>query len=108
MIEPTESENKAELDRFCDAMLTIREEIDDVLDGKVAYNDSPLHHAPHTHDIVTANNWDREYSREVAAYPLPWVREKKIWPSVGRVDDTYGDRNLVCTCPPMEEYENMI
>merc|ERR1711871_922882 len=107
MIEPTESENKEELDRFCDAMLSIREEIDDVLDGKVAYEDSPLHHAPHTHDIISSSSWDRAYSREVGAYPLPWLTENKFWPSVGRVDDTYGDRNLVCTCPPMEEYESV-
>ena len=108
MIEPTESESKAELDRFCDAMLAIREEIDDVLDGKVAHADSPLHHAPHTHDVISSSNWDRVYSREVGAYPLPWVAANKFWPSVGRIDDTYGDRNLVCTCPPMEEYENMV
>jgi glycine dehydrogenase len=108
MVEPTESESKAELDRFCDAMLAIREEIDDVLDGKVAHADSPLHHAPHTHDVISSSNWDRVYSREVGAYPLPWVAANKFWPSVGRIDDTYGDRNLVCTCPPMEEYENMV
>ena len=105
MVEPTESESKDELDRFCDAMLVIRQEIDDVLDGKVRAEDSPLKNAPHTADVVTATNWDKLYSREVASYPLPWVKSNKIWPTVGRIDDTYGDRNLICTCPPLTEYE---
>ena len=86
-------------------MLVIRQEIDDVLDGKIRAEDSPLKHAPHTADVVTATNWDRVYSRETACYPLPWVKGSKVWPSVGRIDDTYGDRNLVCTCPPLTEYE---
>jgi glycine dehydrogenase len=107
MIEPTESESREELDRFCDAMLVIREEIDDVLNGSISHSESPLHHAPHTHDVVVSSDWSRQYSRETAAYPLPWVRDNKIWPTVGRIDDTYGDRNLVCTCPPLTEYEDM-
>ena len=105
MVEPTESESKDELDKFCDAMLTIKQEIDDVVEGRVPAQDSPLKGAPHTADIVSATEWNKVYSREVAAYPLPWVKSNKFWPSVGRVDDTYGDRNLVCTCPPLSEYE---
>jgi len=97
MIEPTESETRAELDRFCDAMIAIRGEIQAVLDGNIAPEDSPLHHAPHTADDL-AREWDRKYTREQAAFPLPYVRERKFWPFVGRIDNTYGDRNLVCTC----------
>ena len=105
MVEPTESESKDELDKFCDAMLIVKQEIDDVIEGRVSAQDSPLKGAPHTADIVSATEWNKVYSREVAAYPLPWVKSNKFWPSVGRVDDTYGDRNLVCTCPPLSEYE---
>jgi glycine dehydrogenase len=97
MIEPTESESRAELDRFCEAMIAIRREIQDVIDGKIAAHDSPLHHAPHTADDL-ADDWDRAYSREQAAFPLQWVRERKFWPAVNRIDNTYGDRNLICTC----------
>ncbi len=97
MIEPTESETRAELDRFCEAMIAIRAEIQAVLDGKIPAGDSPLHHAPHTADDL-AGDWTRAYSRETAAFPLPYVRERKFWPFVGRIDNTYGDRNLVCTC----------
>ncbi len=105
MIEPTESEDIAELDRFCDAMLEIRKEIDEVASGEVAPEQSVLHNAPHTVESVTASEWTHPYSREQAAYPLPYLREGfKFWPSVGRVDNAYGDRNLVCTCPPMEAY----
>ncbi len=104
MVEPTESESKAELDRFCDAMIAIRQEIQDVMDGKIAADNSPLHNAPHTQDVVMADNWDRPYTREQAAYPAPWVRAHKFWPHVGRVDDAHGDRHLYCTCPPMEDY----
>jgi len=105
MVEPTESEDLAELDRFCDAMLAIRKEIDDVGSGRVALDDSPLRHAPHTVDDLFDPNWDRAYSREVGAYPAPWIRTNKFWPTCGRVDNVYGDRNLVCTCPPLEAYE---
>jgi len=104
MIEPTESESKDELDRFCAAMLAIREEVQTVQDGKISPEDSPLHHAPHTADQVTADQWDRAYSREIAVFPASWVRENKFWPAVSRIDNTYGDRNLVCACPPLESY----
>jgi glycine dehydrogenase len=104
MVEPTESEDKAELDRFCDAMLGIRAEIADIEEGRIEYEDSPLFHAPHTQFVVTAETWNRSYTREQAAYPLPWVKDNKFWPSVGRVDNVYGDRNLICSCPPVSDY----
>ncbi len=104
MIEPTESEPKAELDRFCDALIAIRGEIEDVVTGKVDAKDNVLKHAPHTAAAVSINDWAHPYSREQAAYPLPWVRAAKFWPSVGRIDNPYGDRNLICICPPMEAY----
>jgi len=104
MIEPTESESKAELDRFCDAMILIRAEIQDVIDGRQPRAQSLLKNAPHTAPTVTASKWDRPYSREQAAYPAPWVRDRKFWPCVGRIDEAYGDRNLICTCPPMDQY----
>lgn len=104
MIEPTESESKAELDRFCDAMILIRAEIQDIIDGRQPRTNNLLKSAPHTASMVTASEWDRPYSREQAAFPAPWVRDGKFWPSVGRIDEAYGDRNLVCTCPPMDAY----
>jgi glycine cleavage system P protein (glycine dehydrogenase) len=104
MVEPTESESQAELDRFCDALIAIRKEIADVEAGRMDRTNNPLKNAPHTADVVTAANWDRPYSREVAAFPAPWVREWKFWPHVGRVDNLWGDRNLMCTCPPLESY----
>jgi glycine dehydrogenase len=104
MIEPTESESKAELDRFCEALIAIRGEIDEVITGRADAKDNVLKHAPHTASAVTADEWPHGYSREKAAYPLPWVRANKFWPSVGRIDNPYGDRNLVCVCPPIEEY----
>ncbi len=104
MIEPTESESMDELDRFCNAMLAIRDEIQAVQDGEISPEDSPLRQAPHTADNVTADHWDHSYSRQTAAFPAPWVRENKFWPSVARIDNTYGDRNLVCACPPLESY----
>jgi glycine dehydrogenase len=104
MIEPTESESKAELDRFCDAMLSIREEIAAVEAGRLDREDNPLKHAPHTAAVVTADHWPHAYSREQAAYPAPYLREHKFWPPVSRVDNAYGDRNLVCTCPPLEAF----
>ena len=103
MIEPTESEPKAALDRFCEAMVQIRAEIDTVAAGEIAADESPLHFAPHTVEAVSGTEWDRAYTRERAAFALGWVREHKFWPSVGRIDNPFGDRNLVCTCPPMEE-----
>ncbi len=105
MVEPTESESKEELDRFCEAMIAIREEIREIEEGRADLEDNPLRHAPHTVEVVTADEWSHRYSRSVAAYPLKWIRSRKFWPSVGRVDNAYGDRNLVCTCPPMEDYE---
>jgi glycine dehydrogenase len=105
MVEPTESESKAELDRFCDALVSIRAEIQQVEMGIADAEDNPLKHAPHTAAVVTAEEWDRSYSRAQAAFPAPWTREHKFWPTVGRVDNAYGDRNLVCSCPPVEEYE---
>jgi glycine dehydrogenase len=104
MIEPTESESKEELDRFCDAMIAIRAEIQAVADGEIDPENNPLRHAPHTAYVVTSDAWDRPYSREVAAFPAPWVKENKFWPAVGRIDNVYGDRNLVCACLPVEEY----
>ncbi|RQM26266.1 hypothetical protein B5M09_003157 [Aphanomyces astaci] len=107
MIEPTESENLAEMNRFCQSMILIRQEIEDVVQGKIAVEDSPLKHAPHTVDVVTANSWDRKYSRTQAAFPAPWHNEgktKAFWPTVGRVDNVFGDRNLVCSCPPLDSY----
>ncbi|MCB0616411.1 MAG: aminomethyl-transferring glycine dehydrogenase, partial [Phaeodactylibacter sp.] len=106
MVEPTESESKDELDLFCDAMLAIRQEIDEIARGEMDAQNNPLHNAPHPIDIVTADNWPYPYSREKAAYPLPYLRQgHKFWIGVGRVDNAYGDRNLICTCPPMEAYE---
>ncbi|KOX69058.1 Glycine dehydrogenase [decarboxylating], mitochondrial [Melipona quadrifasciata] len=102
MIEPTESEDKKELDRFCDALIHIRQEIDDIESGKLDIVRNPLKMAPHTQEQVISSTWNRPYSRELAVYPAPFVkRSKKIWPSVGRIDDTYGDKNLFCTCPPV-------
>ncbi len=104
MIEPTESEPKSELDRFCDAMLSIREEIRRIEKGELDRADNPLKHAPHTAEVVTADEWKHAYRREEAAYPSPATKEHKFWPPVSRVDNAYGDRNLVCTCEPLEAY----
>jgi glycine dehydrogenase len=104
MIEPTESEDKSELDRFCDAMLSIREEIRAIEDGKADKKDNPLKNAPHTQHVVINSNWNHPYTREQAAFPLPYVRENKFWPNVARVNNTYGDRNLICTCEPVSSY----
>ena len=105
MVEPTESEPKHELDRFCDAMIAIRNEISDVEAGLLDKVNNPLKNAPHTAAVITANEWDKPYTRQKAAFPLPYVSLNKFWPSVGRVNDTYGDRTLICACPPIEEYE---
>ncbi len=104
MIEPTESESKAELDRFCDAMIAIRAEIREIEDGKIDAENNPLKHAPHTIATMTSEKWDRPYTRERAAFPLPWVKDRKFWPSVARINNAYGDRNFVCSCPPIEAY----
>ncbi|XP_067677789.1 glycine dehydrogenase (decarboxylating), mitochondrial-like [Haliotis asinina] len=107
MIEPTESEDKGELDRLCDALIAIRKEIHDIETGKLDMNINPLKMSPHTQADVMSSNWDRPYTREQAAFPAQFVRpETKFWPTVGRIDDIYGDQNVVCTCPPMEAYES--
>ena len=107
MVEPTESESKEELDRFCDAMIAIREEIKAVARGELPQGDNPLAHAPHTVEVVTADEWTRPYTRAQAAYPLNWIKGRKFWPSVSRVDNAYGDRNLMCLCPPMSAFEEV-
>ncbi len=104
MIEPTESESQDELDRFCDALIAIRGEIDAVVNGTADPKDNVLKNAPHTAEELTADQWTHPYTREAAAYPLPFVRANKFWPSVGRVDNPHGDRNLICACPPLEDY----
>ncbi|NHZ85015.1 MAG: aminomethyl-transferring glycine dehydrogenase, partial [Planctomycetia bacterium] len=104
MIEPTESESKAELDRFCDALISIKQEILAVESGKADKTDNVLKNAPHTAQEIASDNWSHPYSRKQAAYPAEWLKESKFWPSVGRVDNAYGDRNLVCACQPVEEY----
>ena len=104
MIEPTESESKVELNRFCEAMIAIRAEIQDIADGRMPRHDNPLKNAPHTADTVTATDWTHPYSREQAAFPAPWTRESKFWPAVARIDQAYGDRHLMCACPPMDTY----
>ncbi len=104
MIEPTESESLAELDRFCDAMIVIKNEIDQVAGGTVSIDDSPLRHAPHTVEVVTAEEWTKPYSRQQAAFPLPGMARDKYFPPVGRIDNAYGDRNLSCSCPPLDAY----
>jgi glycine dehydrogenase len=104
MIEPTESESKEELDRFCDALIAIRREIQDVLDGNAHPTDNVLKNAPHTAEDVTSDGWAHPYSREQAAYPLPYLRGAKFWPTVARIDNPYGDRNLMCACPPIEAF----
>ena len=104
MVEPTESESKAELDRFCDAMIAIHREIEAVEKGLADRADNPLKHAPHTAAAVTADDWKHAYTRQQAAFPAPWLRDHKYWPPVSRIDNVYGDKNIVCTCPPMEDY----
>jgi glycine dehydrogenase len=104
MIEPTESESKEELDRFCDALISIREEIREIENGVADRRNNLLKNAPHTADVVIADDWERPYSRERAAFPTPWTREHKFWPYVGLVDNAAGDRTLICACPPIEEY----
>ena len=105
MIEPTESESKAELDRFCDAMIAIKHEVNQVANGEFQLDDNPLVSAPHTAAIVTADEWNRAYSRSQAAYPVDSLRDSKYWPPVGRLDNVFGDRNLICSCPSMSDYE---
>ena len=106
MVEPTESESKEEIDRFCDAMIAIHGEIKSIETGEADKKDNVLKHAPHTAQTVTADEWTHPYSRQLAAYPTRSQREHKFWPAVGRIDSVYGDRNLVCSCVPMEAYED--
>ena len=108
MIEPTESESKAELDRFCDAMISIREEISEIEKGISDKKDNVLKNAPHTLSEITKDEWNHSYPRSKAAFALPYIREKKFWASVGRVDNAYGDRNLICACPPLEQYAETV
>ncbi len=104
MVEPTESESKEELDRFCDAMISIRKEVEEIEQGKANPEDNVLKNAPHTAESLISSDWNHPYSREQAAYPAPWTREHKFWPAVGRIDNAFGDRNFVCSCLPMEAY----
>ena len=105
MVEPTESESKDELDRFCDAMITISQEIDAIEKGEMDSHNNPLKNAPHTAESLLVDEWKHPYSRQKAAYPAPWIKEYKFWPSVGRIDNAFGDRNLVCSCLPMDAYQ---
>ena len=104
MVEPTESESKAELDRFCEAMISIREEIREVEKGQAPREGNVLKRAPHTMFAVTSEQWDRPYSRTQAAFPLPWIKDRKFWPSVARINNPYGDKNFICSCLPIEAY----
>ncbi len=107
MIEPTESESLEELDRFCEAMIAIREEVEEIITGKMDKDDNPLKNAPHTAESVICGPWHHPYSRKKASYPAPWTKDNKFWPSVGRIDNAYGDRNLICSCVlSMEDFEN--
>jgi len=104
MVEPTESEAKPELDRFCEAMIAIRGEVRAVEDGSMPRDDNPLKHAPHTAEAIASSDWKHPYSREQAAFPAPWTRTRKFWPAVGRINNAQGDRHLICTCPPLDTY----
>jgi glycine dehydrogenase len=103
MVEPTESEDQAEIDRFCDAMIHIRGEIEAVVTGQANGEDNVLKNAPHTAAAIAVSEWTHSYTREQAVFPLPWVKQRKFWPAVGRIDNPYGDRNLFCTCPAIEQ-----
>jgi glycine dehydrogenase len=105
MVEPTESESLNELNRFCDVLISIRKEIEEIENGNSDKVDNALKNSPHTAEKVIMDEWNHKYSREKAAFPIPYVKENKFWPSVGRVNNAYGDRNLVCSCVPISEYE---
>ncbi len=105
MVEPTESESQAELDRFCEAMITIHGELSAIERGELDRADNPLKNAPHTAAVVTSDKWEHAYPRSVAAWPAPWLRGHKFWPSVGRIDNVYGDRHVFCSCPPVAQAE---
>jgi len=104
MIEPTESESREELDRFCDAMLSIYAEMEAIANGQQDRQDNLLKNAPHTARQIASDKWNHPYSREMAAFPAPWTREHKFWPAVARIDNVYGDRNLFCSCPAVEDF----
>lgn len=104
MIEPTESEPKEELDRFCESLIAIHAEIKAIENGRVDKTNNVIKNAPHTAEAVISDKWDRPYPREQAAFPAPWLRTHKFWPPIGRIDNVYGDRNLFCTCAPLEAY----
>ncbi|MNX88707.1 Glycine dehydrogenase [compost metagenome] len=104
MVEPTESESKAEMDRFCEAMIAIREEINEIAAGKYDKTDNVIKNAPHTSKTLLSDQWNKAYSRQKAAFPLKWVEDNKFWPSVSKIDNAYGDRNLICSCIPTEEW----
>lgn len=104
MIEPTESEPLCELDRFCDAMISIRQEVSVIESGNSSADDSVLRHAPYTVEAVTTDHWPHAFSRQQAAFPVDSLKKDRYWPPVGRIDNVYGDRNLVCSCPPLSEY----
>jgi glycine dehydrogenase len=106
MIEPTESESLAELDQFCEALISIRNEIAEIETGLADAENNVVVNAPHTAQMVISDSWNKPYGREKAAFPLNWIAENKFWPSVGKVDNAYGDRNLVCSCAPIEAYAN--
>ena len=106
MIEPTESESKSELDRFCDSMIQIRSEVQRIENGELPKDNNMLIHAPHTADDMIDEDWERPYSRKEAYYPLGWIRQDKYWPPVNRVDNAFGDKNLMCSCPPLSSYES--
>ena len=108
MVEPTESESLQELDRFIESMISIKKEIDEVTEGKVDKKDNVLRNAPHTQDVVVSDKWEHSYGREKAAFPLKWVADNKFWPGASRVDDAFGDRNLVCSCAPIDEYRTSL
>jgi glycine dehydrogenase len=108
MIEPTESESKKELDRFCEALLSIREEIREIESGIADSVDNVLKNSPHTAEMVISDEWKHTYSREKAAYPTSWTRVRKFWPTTGRVNNAYGDRNLICTCTPVSSYSDEV
>ena len=105
MIEPTESEGLSELDRFCDTLIMIKQEIDKIKSGKFDKIDNPIKNAPHTDSELASDNWTHKYSREEAAYPAKFLRASKFWPPVARVDNVYGDKNIFCTCPSMDEFK---
>ena len=107
MIEPTESESKEELDRFCEAMNSIYEEIDKIKKGEFDPIDNPIKNAPHTIHEISSDKWEHKYTRQEAVFPHPYLLNNKYWPPVSRIDNVYGDRNLFCTCPPIDDYEDV-